>query len=444
MSAPENFLLSRIRDYGERRALAWEEGGCTYTELAQRVALALEFLQERRESVLLVGPDYGIDSVALLLAGLSSKKVLAPVTTENASDWDRLGAACGAEGFVRCGPDGWSVEGIDRVGERPGLVEKLLKKDRSGLVLFSSGITGKPKAMLHDFENFVEAYRDRKARSASILLFLLFDHIGGLNTLFGSLAAGMTLVVPPSRDPETVARLVVENQIRILPTTPTFLNLLLLDRVPQRYDLSSLRIITYGAEAMPATLLVRVKTSFPKVKLIQTFGTSETGIARTAPRPDTGLRVDDPGLETKVVDGELWLRSRTQVLGYLNEANDRFTEEGWFRTGDSVVVEPDGTLRFLGRTVELINVGGEKVFPGEVETALLEIPEVGACRAYGVSNPILGQAVGVEVIPSAEVDPKTLRSIIRKFARTHLARYKTPVEIKVVGTLRMTERGKRG
>ena len=71
------------------------------------------------------------------------------------------------------------------------------------------------------------------------------------------------------------------------------------------------------------------------------------------------------------------------------------------------------------------------------------MPEVGACRAYAVSNPILGQAVGVEVVPSAEVDPQSLRSQIRKFARAHLARYKIPVEIKAVAKLEMTDRGKR-
>ena len=442
-----HFLLSRIGDLGDRVCLVREGTKWTYQDLAQRVKRAGAFLNDCEESVLLVGRDFGVDTIALLLANLSVGKVLAPITSGRTEDLLSYAKACGAQGWIdcSCGEGRWRVEPISRKVEtdRPELVRRLLEEKRPGLVLFSSGITGKPKAMLHDFANFVEVYRDRKMRSVPILLFLLFDHIGGLNTLFGSLASGMTLVVPSSRDPEAVARLVEEQQVRILPATPTFLNLLLLDQLHERRDLSSLRVITYGAEAMPATLLDRVKKAFPRVRLIQTFGTSETGIARTVPRTDTGLRLDDPGLETRVVEGELWLRSKTQVLGYLNEANDRFTQEGWFRTGDSVVEEEDGSLRFLGRTVEMINVGGEKVFPGEVEAALLQIPEVGACRAYGVNNPILGQAVGVEVVPTREVDPKSLRSLIRKFARENLSRYKTPVQIRMVENIRIGARGKR-
>ncbi len=447
-SSCHHYLISRMGEFGDRPALATAGAEWSYGELVGRVEEAESFLRKREESVLLVGSDYGLDTIALLLAGIHSRKILAPVTSAREEDLVSCARACGAqvwvgEGFGRDAEAVRAVGDVEEVG-RPPLAEDLLRRGRSGLVLFSSGITGKPKAMLHDLENFVDAYRDRKARSVSVLLFLLFDHIGGLNTLFGSLASGMTLVLPEGRDPEMVARLIESRRVRILPATPTFLNLMLLSRVQDRFDLSSLRIITYGAEAMPPALLERVKQAFPRARLIQTFGTSETGIARTVPRNDTGLHLEDPGLESKVVDGELWLRSRTQVVGYLNESNEQFTGDGWFRTGDAVAVESDGSLRFLGRKVEIINVGGEKVYPGEVEATLLRLPEVGACRVFGVPNPILGQVVSVEVVASeAGMPPQELRSRIRRFARLNLSRFKIPVDIRVVSEICMGARGKR-
>lgn len=442
-----NFLFSRIEDYGDRIALIAGGKEWSYRELGNRVEKAREFLRAREEKVFLVGPDYGVDTIALLLAGIGSGKILAPVATLDDKELGTMAGASGADALINgdLGIDARAVVKFPAVdGEtKPPLVSDLLGRSSSGLILFSSGITGKPKAMLHDFEKFIESYRDRKERAVPILLFLLFDHIGGLNTLFGSLASGMTLVAPPDRDPETIAKLVEEHRVRILPATPSFLNLLLLAEIPGRYQLNSLRIITYGAEAMQPGLLDRIKRAFPKVRLIQTFGTSETGIARTAPRNDTFLRLDDPNLETKIVDGELWLRSGSQVLGYLNESNERFTEEGWFRTGDAVTVERDGSIRFVGRKKEMINVGGEKVYPGEVEAALLKMPEVGACRAFGVPNAILGQAVAVELIPLGEINPSELRSRVRKYARGALSRYKIPVDIRIVDEISINSRGKR-
>lgn len=447
MNSDSHFLISRIQSFGERPALVAEEREWTYGDLFRRVLEARDFLARKEERVLLVGRDYGIDSIALLLAGIESDKILAPVTAERDEDFEKFAQACGADGWVDAGADGdeWKFSPFagNPEGAKPKLICDLLANGRSGLVLFSSGMTGIPKAMLHDYGRFVTAYENRRTRSDSIFLFLLFDHIGGLDTMFGGFASGMTLVAPPNRSPETVAGLIEKFGVSVLPTTPTFLTLMLMDEIPRRFDLSSLKIIAYGAEPMPDSLLERVGTTLPHVRLVQRYGTTETGVARTLLREDNRIHIDDPGLQTKVVDGELWLKSGTQVLGYLNEDNARFTDDGWFRTGDAVEVEGDGSLRFLGRKVEMINVGGEKVYPGEVEAVLLQLPEVGACRVFGVKNAILGQVVAVEVVPNGSFEPPALRSLIRRHARQNLQRHKVPVEIKLVDDIPMNLRGKR-
>ncbi|MEY3851174.1 MAG: hypothetical protein RI910_154, partial [Verrucomicrobiota bacterium] len=228
-----------------------------------------------------------------------------------------------------------------------------------------------------------------------------------------------------------VAATIVRHHVAILPASPTFLNLLLAAGVAG--DLASLRVITYGTEPMPESLLLRLKAAFPRVRFIQTFGTSETGITRTV-SPEAGstfLRFEDSDLEWKVIDDELWLRSRTQIAGYLNASNERFTPDGWFRTGDKVEQGPNGTIRILGRMGEMINVGGEKLMPTEVESVVLAVPGVDDCRVRGELHPLTGQTVAVDVV-SFTTDQEALRSAIRIACRERLARHKIPTRVTFV------------
>ena len=155
---------------------------------------------------------------------------------------------------------------------------------------------------------------------------------------------------------------------------------------------------------MPESLLNRIKAAFPDTALIQTFGTSETGISQTISRSSSStlIKFDDPNTEYKIVEGELWLRSKSQILGYLNHEMSRFTEDGWFKTGD--LLEPanekegEGFFRIVGRKQEIINVGGEKVTPSEVESTLLEMPEIADCLVYPETNALTGQIVAAEIV----------------------------------------------
>src|SRR5262249_24919574 len=128
-----------------------------------------------------------------------------------------------------------------RAGPRHPLLEQLAAAGRPGLVLFSSGSTGKPKAMLHDFDTLLEKFR-QQCPAARILSFRLLDLIGGLNTLFHSLANGGTIITVSNRSPEAVCAAIAQHRVEVLPTSPTFLNLLLLSEAYRQHDLSSLRL----------------------------------------------------------------------------------------------------------------------------------------------------------------------------------------------------------
>lgn len=430
-----HWLFERIEQHGKKLFLAAQGQEYMYRQLLEAVhTLDAEFSEKipAGASVALLG-DYTLSGIASLLWLFGNGNVVVPIAGSAEVDCeDRM-----QEAFCRYVLDARAGEGVPVFAERQGevgthqLLEQLRAKGHAGLVLFSSGTSGKPKAMIHDLDQLVDAYADRKQRNLSLIIFLLFDHIGGINTLLNALATGSFLVAPEQRDAEEVAGLIEKYRVAILPTSPTFLNLLLVSEAHRQHDLSSLRIITYGTEPMPASLLSRLREVFPKVRFLQTFGTSETGILRTDSKSSDSLfiKLDDPNIEYKVVDGELWLRSKTQILGYLNYSMENFTEDGWFRTGDRVEVSEDGYLRILGRTKEMINVGGEKVSPAEVESVILEVPGVVDCTVFGQTSPITGQIVAAKVVIREGCDEATMKTAIRSHCSQKLARYKVPVKI---------------
>lgn len=437
------------KDFAEKPALITGYGQIVaYGQLLARYesALALYSAQIPPQSVVSLLGGYDAASIASLFALADLKHVIIPVTESSRKELDVRTREAAVEWVADTTSDANPT--ISRTGSTASdlpLYETLRQRNHSGLVLFSSGTTGVPKAMLHDLDHLLSHYEGRRPKSLVTLALLHFDHIGGLNTLLNSLAIGGTLVAPQSHDPLHVASLIEAHKVHLLPASPSFLNLLLLSEAHQRFDLSSLRLITYGTEPMPASLLARLKTAFPKAKFLQTFGTSETGIARTSSKSSDSvfMRFDDADLEYKVVDGELWIRSKTQILGYLNASMDRFTPDGWFRTGDSVQVDADGYFYIPGRLSQTINVGGLKVEPSEVESILLEHPNVASCLVYGAPNALTGQVVTAEIVLKAPMDEGAARSALRAHCRARLESYKIPVKILITSDLKLSSRLKK-
>lgn len=427
------WLIQRVAAFADRPFLASEEDAVTYTALHERIEAYTDELQQagvRRGDVVALVGDYSLHGIAALLALFRIKAIVAPVAPSSVGEIDLRLEAVRVDWRLDAGKPLERVPIQSAQAPHP-YVEQLTAEKHAGLILFSSGSTGRPKAMIHDADRLVNAYEKKRTRQHRILIFLLFDHIGGFNTLLNALSTGALIVVPRSRDATVVARAIAEHKVNLLPTSPTFLNMLLMSGAPADYDLSSLRFITYGTEPMPESLLNRIKQALPKVALLQTFGTSETGISQTVSRSSdsTLIKFEDPNAEYKIVDGELWIRSKNQVLGYLNHSMERFTPDGWFRTGDLVEEADNGFIRIIGRREDLINVGGEKVTPSEVESHLLEISEIVDCMVYGENNAITGQIVAAKVVLGKNEDPKQIKRQIKKHCRGKLAAYKVPARI---------------
>jgi len=253
------------------------------------------------------------------------------------------------------------------------------------------------------------------------------------------------MIIPETRNADDICKLVQDYKIRVLPSSPTFLNLILMNKSYDKYDLKSLRMITYGTESMPESLLLRLKDVFPKTKLLQTFGTSETGIAGTRSKSSnsTYMKLDDSNLEYKIVDDELWLKSKTQVMGYLNSSMNSFTDDGWFKTGDLVEKTDDGYIKIIGRNKEIINVGGEKVLPNEVESVILSMDIVDDVMVFSESNIITGQTVVCDVVFNIVIEAKEAKKIIRRFCKSALDGYKIPTKVNLADKTNFSDRFKK-
>ena len=152
------------------------------------------------------------------------------------------------------------------------------------------------------------------------------------------------------------------------------------------FDLKSLKIISYGTEPMPKSTLALLNEIFPYVKLTQTYGLIELGVMQSKSKDNNSLwfKVGGLGYKTRVVDNMLEIKAESAMLGYLN-APSPFTKDGWFKTGDKVLQKGE-YIKILGRESEIINVGGDKVYPQEVENVILEMEDVKDITVYGEKN----------------------------------------------------------
>lgn len=428
-------FLESFKSYADKIALVDAFGSFSYADLAKQITkYQKQFadLEAGKQVVLL--SDYNFYSIALFFALASNKNILIPLVTTNENEINSRLSATHPEYIIRQQGAEFQLEKTSFASKQSDLLDELTKNNQAGLILFSSGTTGEPKAMVHNLTNLLASYTGKKEKNITLLILLMFDHIGGLNTLLNGLVMGSKLVIPANRNPEDIAKLIEQEKVNILPASPTFLNLMLMAQVAKKYDLSSLKMITYGTEPMPESLLLKLKDTFPRTKLLQTFGTSETGISQTSSRSSSSLeiKITDPETEYRIVEGELWLRSKTQVLGYLNASMDSFTEDGWFQTGDLVEEADAGYLRIKGRLKEVINVGGEKVLPAEIESVILQVPEVIDCTVYGAKNALTGQMVAVQLVIAPDADCKEVRKAIRALAREQLETYKIPAKFEFV------------
>jgi long-chain acyl-CoA synthetase len=439
------FILDRLTALQDRPAIFWRGQAFDGSWMARQVRQDVRRLTEMgvaESTVVILRGDYSPWSVSLLLALIEMKAILAPLLPSTLNKTPGLIDIVNPALQIDSGADGEFSAVHREPAEAHALIRKLQDGGKPGLILFTSGSTGEPKGVVHDLSRLLVKFQTPRPAMRT-LNFLLFDHWGGLNTLLHAFANGSAVVLPENRAADYICQLLELHKVELLPASPTFLNMLLLSRAYEGRDLSALRIISYGSEPMPASTLTGLRAAFPNVELRQTYGLIELGVLRAKSLSSESLwvKVGGEGYDLRVVDGILQIKADAAMLGYLN-ATSPFTDDGYFITGDRVKLNGE-YMQFLGRDSELINVGGQKVFPAEVEAVLLESELVEEAVVYGQKNPITGKIVCADVQLRGGSDEAEARRAIKRFCAERMESFKVPVKIQFVQAGLHNDRGKR-
>jgi non-ribosomal peptide synthetase component E (peptide arylation enzyme) len=330
---------------------------------------------------------------------------------------------------------------------------------------FTSGTTGNPKCALHSFNTTLYAVdllnHDMQVTERDVLLvYLPLGLNWGYITMLQSLLASATLVLMERFNPRAALELIEKERVTYIPTAPAGLVALLNLPDGDSFDVSSLRVvITGGASAAVET--IREYQKRMNGHLIELYGMLEAGFQTYTRFTDDPQKVNGTigrpvrAMELRIVDGqgkdvprsevgELMSRGPSIHLGYHNNpiANaEAFTADGWFRTGDlGRVVDADGNVQITGRSKEIINRGGKKFFPREVEEILYTHPHILHAAVVGMPDPRVGERNCLCIVAKGDAAP-TLEELIA-FLRNQVADYKLPESLEQFSELPMTGSGK--
>ncbi|KRA38571.1 MULTISPECIES: class I adenylate-forming enzyme family protein [unclassified Nocardioides] len=307
--------------------------------------------------------------------------------------------------------------------------------DSRPLLVLTTGTTGLPRGVRHDWSR--QLSRTTAARDAAGQVWLLAygpQQFAGLQVLIHVFSTGATLMAPPVRRPQAVMEALHTHGVDHISATPTFWRFLLAELRADDRPVPSLRQITLGGEAAPASLLEGLTETFPEARISHIYAGSEFGSTGSVRDGQGGLpaalleRGGDGDISLKIVDGELFVRSSASMLGYHGDTD--LPEGEWWPTGDVVEVVGE-RIEFRGRKSDVINVGGVKVHPLPVEERVSSVPGVKVVRAYGRTNALVGAVVAIDVVPDGTVDERALKESIRS-ACADLPRPWQPRSIQVV------------
>lgn len=330
---------------------------------------------------------------------------------------------------------------------------------------FTSGTTGNPKCVLHAFNTTVSACRllDRDMKTTDADVFLIYLPIGlnwGFLILNQALLLGAKIVLLDRFSGRAALELIEREKVTFIASAPASIIAMLNEPNLEKYDVSSLRVILTGGASCPVETLRDFQRRMSG-HLIELYGMLETGYhtyTRLSDDPEKvngtiGRCVDGMGLRlldlaghdvARGQEGEIACDGPGVHLGYYNnpQANaEAFTADGWFRTGDLGVVADDaGNVRIVGRSKEIINRGGKKFFPREIEEILYTHPKVLHAAMVGVSDPRLGERNCLCVVPKGGAT--VALEEFSEFLRGQVATYKLPERLEIFDDLPFTPTGK--
>ncbi len=338
--------------------------------------------------------------------------------------------------------------------------------DDASVIIFSSGSTGFPKAILSSsysvMINIEPLIKEMRVTESDVnLAFLPMFHIFGFSTgVSAGLLTGYVSVIPENKSPDTMIRLIEQYRCTMFNTVPTMMLAIIKSPAFASEKLSSLRISILGGSATTESQMRMLRQLLPNVHFGNIYGMSENAaisltlyedtvehMTQTVGKPVSGLELCIRDTVTGKAlpngsEGEICIRSKAMVICYYRLDIDKqpVDDDGWLATGDLGVIDGDGYLRIVGRKKDLIICGGENISPGEIAEAAARLPGVADVKVLGVPDEIYGEVVAAAVIlkDGATWDEGAARAELSK----HLAKYKLPVYYVIVDRFPLLGSGK--
>jgi fatty-acyl-CoA synthase len=352
--------------------------------------------------------------------------------------------------------DGKLFHSLDQVMARGDSLKKVpVAADEMKRITYTSGTTGVPKGVVHTWDRFFGLVRPAVARRVSpsllrsVLLPLPMCYYSGLLGALATMLSGGKLIQMERFRPQLMWEFIEKEQVTQLGASPTMFRLMLRMKGQEKYDVSSVRVVTYSMEPMPPELARTLHERF-QAPIEQFYGMNETGNISWTSLDDppevaaTTVGKAVPGAKLRIVDddrqplpdgqrGEVAVKTSQMMLGYYRspELNAQvFDDEGWFYTGDVGYIGDDGNLRLVDRKKDVIIRGGQNIYPAEVEAYLELHPDVHRAGVIGVPNEIGGEAVWayVELEDGATLSAREVRS----YCRGNIAKFKVPNQVRFV------------
>jgi acyl-CoA synthetase (AMP-forming)/AMP-acid ligase II len=331
--------------------------------------------------------------------------------------------------------------------------------DHVALFAYTSGTTGRPKCVPLTHANVlwssrnIAAHYDLTSADSSLVVLPLFHGHGLIGATLSALASGGSVIVPPRFSASEFWKLFREHHATWYSAVPTIHQVLLERADSDGAPHSGPRFIRSCSAPLAPAILTKLENRFG-APVLEAYGMTEAAHqVATNPLPPLVRKPGTVGLsaEISIIDengrhlaantpGEVVVSGPNVMRGYRNnaEANAAAFIDGWFRTGDIGAIDSDGYLALTGRIKDLINRGGEKISPPEVEAVLLEHPSVAEASVFGVPDPKYGEEVSAAVVLRGAATTQELQA----YCRTRLADFEVPKLIHLVSAIPRNAMGK--
>lgn len=355
----------------------------------------------------------------------------------------------------------------DLLAGQPEIIShRTIPKDQELMLIHTSGTSGTPKSVVYTHGNFLEQVSlcVRTMNFTSNIVFQMMAQLFHTVSIgaYMCMAVGGTLVLFDHFDPDAYMESIQKNKVTRISAIPTVVQMLMDHPDFDKYDLSSLKALSYSTSPMPPALLGQLMSKL-RCDYYQTYGMTEMGSIVTVLGKDDHVRGSSriysvgqpmPGCAVKIVGddgricsvgdvGEIALKGPGLMKGYykMPETTAMVVRDGWYYTNDMGYLDESGYLFLCGRKSEMIISGGENVYPNEVEDVIREMEsDIGDCAVFGIPHAKWGEIVCACVVlrPGSTIGVEDIKA----FCANKLAKYKIPKQIHIMDLLPRSITGK--